>query len=254
MLDPQYRSNCVAPAPDDGLRQSFAVDIGPGHHDVAHYIDEAGFDTVIVIAYWDVVEAFHSWLAIPSLADWWNNPGRASDGVGYFREFVCPRARHFETLFSTSDRFEEVACLAEGPSGEIREHSYWGSARDRLPIAQIDGLRASGALKLLAQPRPGERVRGSLVLRSIFRRRRMRRNRRHRAMATKRCRTISSGKVAELVRWTVPESAALVEQHPKWADALVRVDTRRDPRSAGPCSSKRWPPTHRTAVDGVAEN
>jgi len=79
--------------------------------------------------------------------------------VGHFREIVCPRAENFETLFSTPDRFEGVARLAAGLSGEIQEHGYWGSMRDRMAIAQTDALRAAGKIGIDMQPQPGHRVR-----------------------------------------------------------------------------------------------
>lgn len=141
------------------LREHFAFADGPGHHDLAHYVDEAGFDTLIAIAYWDDASPFQRWQATPSLSQWWNDPERLTDGVGYFREIVCPHAERFETLFSTPDRFEGVACLAEGLSDEIQEHGYWGGMRDRLPSSQTDALRASGEIRLQTQAQPGQRVR-----------------------------------------------------------------------------------------------
>jgi aldoxime dehydratase len=140
------------------LLEQFAVEGGPGHHDLARYVDEEGFDTVVAIAYWDDPSVFQRWLAGPSLSQWWNDEQRTSDGVGYFREIVCPKATHFETLFSTPDRFEGVAVLADALSDEIQEHGYWGGARDRLPIAQTDGLRTTGAPST-PSPAPKQRVR-----------------------------------------------------------------------------------------------
>ncbi|WP_259696429.1 phenylacetaldoxime dehydratase family protein [Pseudomonas brassicacearum] len=58
-------------------------------------------------------------------------------------EVVCPSADRFETAFSSPDRAEGVAHLAERMSDHIIEHAYWGSARDRLPIAQVDPLLTS---------------------------------------------------------------------------------------------------------------
>jgi aldoxime dehydratase len=53
------------------------------------------------------------------------------------------------------DRPEGVAHLARSMSGEIREHAYWGSMRDRLPASQTDALRGDGAG---AVPLPGHHV------------------------------------------------------------------------------------------------
>jgi aldoxime dehydratase len=141
------------------LRQDFVLPDGPGHHDLAHYVDEAGFDNLIAVAYWDAEAPFQRWLATPLVVTWWNDPARAMDEVGYFREIVFPRAEHFETLFSTPDRFEGVARLAAGLSDDIQEHGYWGSARDRLPISQTDALRTSGDIRIQKVAEPGRRVR-----------------------------------------------------------------------------------------------
>ncbi len=46
-----------------------------------------------------------------------------------------PRAEHYETMFSTPDRFEGVGvAMGGGVSGEIREHGYWGSMLGRIPV------------------------------------------------------------------------------------------------------------------------
>jgi len=144
------------------LREHFVLPDGPGHHDLAHYVDEASFDNLIAIAYWDADAPFQRWLANPIQAAWWNDPARTADEVGYFREIVRPGAEHFETLFSTPDKFEGIARLASGLSGEIQEHAYWGSARDRLPSSQTDALCASSEIRLQAKAAPGQRVRMTL--------------------------------------------------------------------------------------------
>jgi aldoxime dehydratase len=121
---------------------------GPGHWDRARYRDEAEFDTVISIAYWDDPHAFDAWLARPGFRDWWESDARLGEPFGYFREIVRPRIERFETLFSTPDKAEGVAVLAEGMSGEIREHAYWGGARDRIPLSQSDALEPRGSPSL----------------------------------------------------------------------------------------------------------
>jgi len=40
----------------------------PGHHELAHYVDGAGVDTLIAIAYWDDASSFRRWQATPSLS------------------------------------------------------------------------------------------------------------------------------------------------------------------------------------------
>ncbi|WP_329048840.1 phenylacetaldoxime dehydratase family protein [Amycolatopsis sp. NBC_01488] len=108
---------------------------GPGHVDRAGYVDEAGFRTVVTIAYWDDVARHERWFA--EARPMWLR------GNGFFVEVVRPSASRFETLFS-NDRIEGVAHLADTLSGEVREHAYWGGARDRVPLGQRDPLDPGG--------------------------------------------------------------------------------------------------------------
>jgi aliphatic aldoxime dehydratase len=137
----------------------FSLADGPGRHDLAHYVDEAGYDNLIAIAYWDNQPSFAHWQASPAIDWWWSDEARLGDGLGYFREILSPGTERFETLFSTADRKEGVGALMGETSAEIQEHGYWGSMRDRLPIAQIDSIEPSGALSVRGlAPGPGRRT------------------------------------------------------------------------------------------------
>jgi aldoxime dehydratase len=57
---------------------------------------------------------------------------------------VRPRVEEHETLFSSLGRPEGVAVLAEGMSGEVVEHAYWGGMRDRIPLSQTDPMTGAG--------------------------------------------------------------------------------------------------------------
>lgn len=145
-LGVQFRGDGVATARAalNRLRAACSAADGPQHHDVAYYVDEAGCETLLLIAYWRDGETLRRWWSSAELASWWTAPERESEGVGYFCEFFTPRAAHFETLFSSPDRFEGIGMLAASRSGEIAEHAYWGGARDRLPLSQTDGLEPRG--------------------------------------------------------------------------------------------------------------
>jgi aldoxime dehydratase len=114
---------------------------GAGSVEHARYVDERGYVTTVVIAYWSDPGAHARWTAA---APGWTDPAHRRDGLGFFLEVLTPSVDRFETLFS-NDRLEGVARLADGLSGEIREHGYWGGARDRLALAQTDPLDAAGA-------------------------------------------------------------------------------------------------------------
>ncbi|WP_020186307.1 phenylacetaldoxime dehydratase family protein [Methylopila sp. 73B] len=137
----------------------FAAEDGPGHHDLTHHVDAQGYDNLIAVAYWRDPAAFERWIASEPVKGWWESDDRLNDGVGYFREIVSPRAEQFETLYAFTDRFPGVGAIMDRASGEIEEHGYWGSMRDRFPISQTDWMAASGALGVVAgQPQLGGRV------------------------------------------------------------------------------------------------
>lgn len=143
----------------DKLVKQLGLSNGAQHHDLARYVDEAGYTTYVAIGYWSAVDAFNHWAAQPGVSQWWNAPERSNEGVGYFREIFCPRVTHFETLYSTPDKFEGVANMAVARSDEILEHGYWNGARDRLPAGQTESLEAPAKAAVTADaPAPGRRI------------------------------------------------------------------------------------------------
>ncbi len=141
------------------IAASLGQEHGAGHHDLAHYVDAEGYDNMIAIAYWDDPAAFARWKATPAIEAWWNDSARLDEGLGYFREIVAPRAEHVETMFNTPNHLEGVGVVMGAVSGEIREHGYWGSARDRIALSQTDAMQPSGSLVASGQPGSGKRVR-----------------------------------------------------------------------------------------------
>jgi hypothetical protein len=81
---------------------------------------------------------------------WWDSEDRLTDGVGYFREIVSPRADQFETLYTytQADKFPGVGAIMDGVSSDIQEHGYWGSMRDRIPLSQTDWPQPHGTLEM----------------------------------------------------------------------------------------------------------
>ena len=121
--------------------------------------DTEGYDNKIAVAYWDDPATFERWRTNPALADWWNSPERLAEGLGYFREIMAPRAEQFETIYAFQDQFPGVGSIMGGVSGEIEEHGYWGSMRDRFPISQTDRMKPGGSLAVKqGEPAAGGRV------------------------------------------------------------------------------------------------
>jgi aldoxime dehydratase len=129
--------------------QGFGTTDGPGHYDLAHYVDAAGYDNMVAIAYWSDPASFARWRVDPVVDAWWNADDRFRDGLGYFREIVCPRVERYETLFNTPDRPEGVSVVMGGMSEDIQEHAYWGAARDRIPLSQTDAMQPAGSLAIV---------------------------------------------------------------------------------------------------------
>jgi aldoxime dehydratase len=135
---------------------------GPGHHDraTATHPEPGGPADEVTVAYWEDPAAFDRWFA--------RYRGTWLDGAGFegrWIEVVRPSVERYETIFGRRSRPEGAAAMANGFSGPVREHGYWGGMRDRMPASQRDGLHDPGDLDV---ERDGERIRvrprGSLCL------------------------------------------------------------------------------------------
>jgi aldoxime dehydratase len=136
------------------LASDFAVADGPTYWDRASYLDEAGFTNVVTVAYWDDRQKFDGWF--PAARERWTGGQRTNSGFGTFIEALYPAVEGYETLFSSPDRAEGIAALADGMSGEVLEHAYWGGMRDRIPLSQTSEMAPSGAPRAI---RDGARIR-----------------------------------------------------------------------------------------------
>ncbi|MBH5398353.1 phenylacetaldoxime dehydratase family protein [Bradyrhizobium sp. CNPSo 4010] len=145
----------AAPAAMEALKELaglFAMDGGPPHWDRASYTDQSGSENVVTVAYWDDLARFDAWFA--RAREMWT--GRQREDIGTFIEVLRPIVARHETLFSSSDRPEGIAVVAEGMSGEVQEHAYWGGMRDRIPQSQTDAMAPAGTPVLI---RDGARLR-----------------------------------------------------------------------------------------------
>ncbi len=138
----QYRGEAPAAATSalGDIAARFAAAQGPSHWDRAHYLDQAGYSNVVSVAYWDDVAKFDGWFE--GAREAWTGSG--SDGIGRYIEVLRPAVARYETLFSSPDRAEGVAVIADGMSGEVQEHAYWGGMRDRIPLSQTDEMAPGG--------------------------------------------------------------------------------------------------------------
>lgn len=141
------------------VRRELSAEHGPKYWEPARYVDPRGFTNWIAIAYWDNDSEYERWIRRPSWSGWWGSEQQCSERCGYFLEALTPRVEHFETLYSSAQHAEGIGRLGAHMSGEVQEHAYWGSARERIPAAQTDGLVPEGRLSV---ERDGMRVRVKL--------------------------------------------------------------------------------------------
>jgi aldoxime dehydratase len=129
------------PAALKSLEAVFASANGPRHWDRAAYVDEAGYNNTVSVAYWDDRAAFDAWF--PAARAAWT--GVEAAGFGKFIEVLSPSVNDYETLFSSLGRPEGVAVIADAMSGDVLEHAYWGGMRDRIPLSQTSDMAPAGA-------------------------------------------------------------------------------------------------------------
>jgi aldoxime dehydratase len=113
----------------------------PLNFEHARYTDRIGRSNLITAAYWTNPASYERWKTKSGFEAWWNAPERLNDGQGRFREILTIAPNRLETIFSHGILIgvAKTGCPVVGP---IREHNYWGSMRDRLPVSARDDLRS----------------------------------------------------------------------------------------------------------------
>jgi len=111
----------------------------PSFFEWASMNDNKGFYNISALAYWPSKLAYESWADESGFKAWWQAL-RPDSPNGWFLEVFFPTTDRFETLFNTDTVREGSAHMGQCMSEAIKEHGYWGSMRDRIPLAQTDGL------------------------------------------------------------------------------------------------------------------
>src|SRR5260370_41155599 len=75
--------------------RGFGTTDGPGHHDLAHYVDAGGYDNMVAIAYWSDPASFARWRGGPVGDAWGEADEGVIEGVCYFCAIPCPPARRY---------------------------------------------------------------------------------------------------------------------------------------------------------------
>ena len=115
---------------------------GPKHWDAARTTDSAGIVTTIYTAYWTDPSVSETW--IPAFRKLWTGSERLKGGWGTFIEALTAIPERYEVMDSHFGATDGLGVLADGKSAPVREHGYWGSMRDRIPMSQVSDMKADG--------------------------------------------------------------------------------------------------------------
>ena len=107
----------------------------------ARFTDEAGVANHVYLLCWCAPNDYESWTKQKAVSGWWKSKDRLTGALGVWREVVHVQKDRLETIFSS----ENPVGFAEAADGFdlVREHGYWGSARDRMPISEHDELEGA---------------------------------------------------------------------------------------------------------------
>lgn len=112
----------------------------PSFWELTSMTDSSGYYNIAAIAYWPSKESYTQWTVDSGFQEWWEGLNPENERHGWFLEVFFPPIERFETVFSDHEVPEGAAHMRETVSGAMKEHVYWGSMRDRLPISQTDEL------------------------------------------------------------------------------------------------------------------
>ena len=111
----------------------------PTFSEWASVTDNKGFYNLTAFAYWPSVAQYKAWSEASGFNAWWQGLQPDAHPHGWLLEVFLPSVDRIETLFNTPNP-EGSGHLREQWSGEIQQHAYWGSMRDRLPLAQTESF------------------------------------------------------------------------------------------------------------------
>lgn len=117
----------------------------PAFSEPAAVTDNRGFYNSTMIAYWPSKEKYDDWKVSSGFEKWWNEIRPDEQTHGWFLEVFLPTMDRIESVFTGQEELEGSAHMRESVSGQVREHAYWGSMRDRLPVSQTDEIVGEAA-------------------------------------------------------------------------------------------------------------
>lgn len=133
------------------MREMLCLDHAPLHTEFASYLDISGYVNSVYICYWNDKSVYDKWESSQQVSAWWKDDKRLKESCGYWREVLFVPMQRLETALSSDNR-PGMSAMAPGITGEIREHAYWGSMRDRIPDSDNDPFESDYGDGLTALP------------------------------------------------------------------------------------------------------
>ncbi|KAK7227804.1 hypothetical protein V2G26_015807 [Clonostachys chloroleuca] len=112
----------------------------PTLEEVAAVTDNRSHYNIAILAYWPDRRTWNEWLEQTGFQEWWSGLDPTNQQNGWFLEVFFPTMDRFETILTDTTMREGASYMRDNVSGPVLEHGYWGSMRDRLPLAQVDEL------------------------------------------------------------------------------------------------------------------
>lgn len=125
-----------------GFMNAAGTTTRPSPWEVTSYTaDNQRYHTTAVLAYFLSKTAYTTWKTTSGFQTWWEGLKPETQRHGWFLEVFFPSIERVETISDGDWGVSEgVARMGMGLSAAVREHGYWGSMGDRLPVSQDDGL------------------------------------------------------------------------------------------------------------------
>jgi hypothetical protein len=121
--------------------------------EVAAVADNRSHYNIAMLAYWPDRKAWNEWSEQTGFQEWWSGLDPANQQNGWFLEVFFPTMDRFETILTDTAMREGASYMRDNVSGPVLEHGYWGSMRDRLPLAQVDELGGEKAFLQAGGPK-----------------------------------------------------------------------------------------------------
>ncbi|KAF2265264.1 hypothetical protein CC78DRAFT_567808 [Lojkania enalia] len=122
------------------IHNDTTTSINPVFAELASVTDNVGAYNIAILAYWPSAALYEEWSETSGFKSWWNGLDPAAESNGWFLEVFSPSMDRWENVLTSPEVLEGASNMRDAVSGQIQEHGYWGSMRDRIPASQTEGL------------------------------------------------------------------------------------------------------------------